>query len=383
MKNKKLLKLLCCTLVCTSLISNVGFAYTENALNATDSLNKLGLFQGTGQGYELDKSLTRAEAVTMIVRLLGEEKDLKKENHPFVDVPEWADKYIGYAYKNDITKGIDLDKFGSNDAVTLQQFLTFVLRVLEYKDPTDFVWDASESLSLKVGLMTGVDTETFLRGDMVEICKNALTSKYKGTELPLYKMLVEKGVFTTNEYKKAFGITTDRIFSSGGGSRTSSSSSDTSKDIVPTHNYKISLANGPKYDEKSENCFKMEGEVSEDGKAISVKLILDGKVNLCGFDMILKYNPEDLKLSELDDGLDLQIYSANNEKEGKISFNYSGATNLTKSKEILIASFEVVSTTESTDTISMDAVEVIKVIDKDNEIENAECTLNEIKYSIN
>ena len=40
-----------------------------------DALNLLGLFRGTDLGYELDRALNRAEALTLVVRMVGAEEE--------------------------------------------------------------------------------------------------------------------------------------------------------------------------------------------------------------------------------------------------------------------------------------------------------------------
>lgn len=177
---------------------------------AADVLYQLGLFRGTENGYELDKDLTRAEAVTMIVRFLGEEGNAIANADafvtPFTDVPEWARPYVGYAYIHNITKGVSADAFDAEAPVTSQQFLTFMLRVLRYSDADgDFVWDAPENLAVKAGLLTEIYADEFLRGNMVTVCKNALTAVYKNSELPVWKTLCEKNVFTEEMYHDATG----------------------------------------------------------------------------------------------------------------------------------------------------------------------------------
>ena len=44
----------------------------------------------------------------MLTRLLGAEKTALAGNwkHPFTDVPQWADKYVGWLYQNGLTKGV-------------------------------------------------------------------------------------------------------------------------------------------------------------------------------------------------------------------------------------------------------------------------------------
>ena len=53
-------------------------AFASDFDHTAEALSELGLFKGTGNGFELDREPTRAEAATMLVRLLGaEEVDLQ------------------------------------------------------------------------------------------------------------------------------------------------------------------------------------------------------------------------------------------------------------------------------------------------------------------
>ena len=92
-------------------------------------LSQLELFLGTGTGFDLLRAPTRAESLTMLIRLLGKEEEalLSPLPHPFTDVPSWASPYVGYAYYYGITQGTGENTFGSNAAVTSAEFLTFVL----------------------------------------------------------------------------------------------------------------------------------------------------------------------------------------------------------------------------------------------------------------
>ena len=53
---------------CTVMTANASAASFESTATAMKSM---GLFAGTSTGYELDRAPTRAEAATMLVRLLG------------------------------------------------------------------------------------------------------------------------------------------------------------------------------------------------------------------------------------------------------------------------------------------------------------------------
>ena len=67
-----------------------GSTRTLTAQQKAEVLKTLGIFHGTAKGFELDSTLTREQAVTLIVRLLGAEAEAKKDNpaHPFTDVWE-------------------------------------------------------------------------------------------------------------------------------------------------------------------------------------------------------------------------------------------------------------------------------------------------------
>ena len=73
-----------------------------------EMLQKLGLFMGTDNGFELDRAMTRAEAAAMLCRFLGgtAEAETGSWEHPFRDVPAWADHAVGWLYQNKLTYGI-------------------------------------------------------------------------------------------------------------------------------------------------------------------------------------------------------------------------------------------------------------------------------------
>ena len=122
-----------------------GFTTQQKA----EALKSLGIFQRTNKGFELESTLTREQAVTLIVRLLGAEAEAKEKSpeHPFTDVWAWASPYVGYGYQNGLVKGMGASTFGYGQLVTEAQFLTMLLRVLQYEDGTDFTWRKSAELA--------------------------------------------------------------------------------------------------------------------------------------------------------------------------------------------------------------------------------------------
>lgn len=191
-------------LVLTALLPMQGAKAANVTVENAYSLYDLGLFQGTSNGFQLEQRPTRLEGMTMFVRLLGGEKEAGNEKapHPFSDVPGWGDPYVGYAWEHKLTKGVSGDTFGSTDYITLEQYVTFVLRALRYDDSKgDFAWNTAVDKAVEIGLLTRGEAREYLsqtttRGTMVNVSFAALKQTFKGSAQTLAERLVEEGVFT-------------------------------------------------------------------------------------------------------------------------------------------------------------------------------------------
>ena len=203
-----LLMALCLLLSCTVLVSA---AEKGQYVKQADALHALGLFQGTNNGYDLEKSMTREQGVVMIIRLLGKEEEAKNGDlrHPFTDTKNytWVDPYLAYAYTNGITNGVSETEFGYGKPMSDAMFLTMLLRVLGYKDDNggkgDFVWSDPYALAKTAGICDGSEVSPFLRDHMVLYCWNALAATLKGSTKKLYDTLISDGVFTKAAYEAA------------------------------------------------------------------------------------------------------------------------------------------------------------------------------------
>lgn len=186
-------------------------AYAADTADATETkaaaLKQLRLFKGmSATDFDLDRAPTRTEAMVMLIRALGQEKEALSGSwsHPFTDVASWADKYIGYAYEKGLTKGMSSTQFGAGNA-DADMYLTFMLRALGYSDSAgDFAWDAPDTLAASVGILpAGVDTANFLRGDTALVSWAALEAGLKGGSQTLSQKLMDMKVFTSAEYDAA------------------------------------------------------------------------------------------------------------------------------------------------------------------------------------
>ena len=206
---KTISRLLALCLAVLLLMTCAAATYNVKQIDQADALNHLGLFFGTGKGYQLEAKLNRSQSITLIVRMLGETAEAEKGGytHPFTDVPAWADKTVAYAYQKGYIKGYSATRFGGTDAVTDYQFLTMVLRALGYSDSgatPDFNYRKSAVLGQKLGLVSTTEDDTdFVRGDAVEIFWNAMSVKLKNSDLTLSERLIEQKVFTQTQFNTA------------------------------------------------------------------------------------------------------------------------------------------------------------------------------------
>jgi hypothetical protein len=144
-----------------------------------DVLYDLELFKGTDIGYELSNPLSRAQAATIIVRLLGKADEVEKREYTsiFTDVSDdhWAKNYIMFCYENKITFGTSENTYAPSRMIPYEQFQTLVLRTLGYTANPE---DAGE-IAVEIGMMSEnavskIAKGEFKRGDMVIVMEKAL-----------------------------------------------------------------------------------------------------------------------------------------------------------------------------------------------------------------
>ncbi len=208
LKIKRHISILLVLALCLTLILPVGAVDYDAADSEALALRQLRLFLGvstTKIDFQLDKVPTRTQAVIMLIRVLGKDAEALSGNwtHPFTDVDPVADKYIGYAYEKGLAYG-NKDKFGTDNA-TSDMYLTFVLRALGYDDTKgDFVWTEPDALAKSVGILPDdIDTDNFMRADLVRISWAALSARLKNGTQTLAEKLIADGVFTVENYDNA------------------------------------------------------------------------------------------------------------------------------------------------------------------------------------
>jgi len=97
-------------------------------------------------------------------------------------------------------------RFNGTGAANVNMYLTFVLRALGYSDAQgDFSYENPFDLSRALGLLPeGVDTQDFLRADVVLVSYAALSVCCKGSDSTLAGKLMGQGALSAHDYSRYF-----------------------------------------------------------------------------------------------------------------------------------------------------------------------------------
>lgn len=172
-----------------------------------DRLNALGLFKGTGNGYELEGTATRIQGLVMLIRLMGEEDEALActSANPFEDVTnELYARYAAYGYAKGYANGISANAYNPDGKLDFKSYITFLLRALGYDDKAgDFSWERAPEKAAQIGLTDSASASfilnnnpTLYRADIVDLSYSALTYKFKDGSKTMAEKLIGDGVFT-------------------------------------------------------------------------------------------------------------------------------------------------------------------------------------------
>ncbi len=195
---KKILSLLMAAIMVMAFATAAGASdYSAMA----DDLAAIGMFKGTGAGYELDREPTRAEVAVMLVRMLGAEGKATAGyadgslTHPFTDVADWAAPYVAYLYTNKLSNGVSDTEYGSSQLCSGQMYCTFMLRALGYSDADggDFTYAASLDFAATKGIADKAFVSSFKRDELVAVSYQTLSTTVKGSEQSLLDNLIASG----------------------------------------------------------------------------------------------------------------------------------------------------------------------------------------------
>jgi len=205
-------------------------------LLAAETLWMLGLLHGIGvdkdgnPNFALDLKLSRMQGFIVFVRLMGAEDRALAGGYtcPFSDVYSNHDRNLtAYAYARGWAKGTSPTTFTPTAPMTAAQFLTLMLRILEYKDDIDFKWSTAWELTDKLEITFGeysADNNEITRGGMAVVFLRVLMSKFKDSDQTLLNKLISDGVISEPESGNGSDIDNDSKNSSGNGNGSDSNS---------------------------------------------------------------------------------------------------------------------------------------------------------------
>lgn len=210
------------------ILSTLSFSSLAVPVNSTlqqkaEVLNTMNILTGFNGDYLLNNKLTRAEAATFAVRVLGQQlhvivnsKSYSTTTFPDVDPNEWYAPYVGYCVKQGILNGDPSGNYKPNDYITEKSFIKIMLSTLGYEINIDYTWENIYKKAYEVGLVTDLlyiakveDNTNFLRSDAVNNIYRALTIKEKATGKELFYKLIDANMITEKDAIKMGFITED------------------------------------------------------------------------------------------------------------------------------------------------------------------------------
>lgn len=206
-------------LIFVILFSSFTFAEEKSLDDKAYALNVLNILKGMDGDYNFMGELTRAQAATFIVRLMGKEdyviSNKKKFNKtPFPDVKEddWFTPYVGYCFTNDIIDGDTDGTYKPNDKVSEKAFTKMVLGVLGYEYGNDYKWETVFPFAFEKKLVTDIsyavkddDNKNFYRKDAINLLYDSLMVNVSNKNITLVEKLVDEKAFSKSKVE-ALGL---------------------------------------------------------------------------------------------------------------------------------------------------------------------------------
>ncbi len=172
-------------LLCLVFVAPVSAATPSTSADWIKILTTYRVVRGDALGnLNLEKPITRAEMITIMVRALGAEEEAAyfKGFGPFKDVQgHWAEGYINYAAARNLVKGDGNGYARPQEYITYAEALTLLVRLVE-KEPTVGDWPvnimltASDLNILPTGVTIGTTSDQAVRGRIFESLAKAITT---------------------------------------------------------------------------------------------------------------------------------------------------------------------------------------------------------------
>jgi hypothetical protein len=153
---------------------------------AKDAINDMGsrmVVTGVGNNnYAPDRSMTRAEFATIMVRALGLEPGTGTSGFSDVTAADWYSGYIKTAASYGIIKGYDNGNFGPNDTITREQAMTMIARAMAITKLSAGLTDSEISQFLGA-FSDGESASSYAKESIAACIKTGITSGTSSTTI--------------------------------------------------------------------------------------------------------------------------------------------------------------------------------------------------------
>lgn len=169
-------KIICAILALILLVSVPVLCFSENK---AETLQEIGILKGTEKGLELERNVTRAEAVVFILRMLPESPYAAGTKPAFSDTGDhWANKDIAKAVLTGFVHGNEDGTFEPERNVTAQEFAKMYLCAIGYNATPETALELGE----KSGWLNDDETKEIVKNNKTLIRDDVVTLLYAGLQ---------------------------------------------------------------------------------------------------------------------------------------------------------------------------------------------------------
>lgn len=329
-----------------------------------------GLINGVAADrFDPNGATSRAMVVTILHRLEGKPAAQKDNRFQDVVADSWYDAAVAWAAGEGIVNGYSAEAFGPNDIVTREQLAAILYR---------YAASRGDDVTGKADLSGYTDhgkVSTYAVEPLRWANGNGLINGVTATTLCPQDGATRAQMATIlNRFCAAFGKPGSSESPAGPQAPVmpetpadpeTPSVPETPVDpdppvepTPPVNPYPTVYEGVPadRADPAAQNLFLISAHKTSSG-VVKLTLELCGTVKLCGFDLNLFYDSSCYSLTELDTDCGLAVFASQN--EGCVSFNYSGASNVTKHRTVLRATLQPVSATAYDSVFHLQPNEII------------------------
>lgn len=153
---------------------------------AKDAVNDMGsrmVVAGTSKGvYEPDRSITRAEFATIVVRALGLAQATEESGFSDVSLADWFNGYVGTATEYGLITGYDSTSYCPNETITREQAMAILERAIK-KTGLGVTLTDGEIVSLLDAYMDGSAVSVYAKTSVAACLKTGVVNGSSATTL--------------------------------------------------------------------------------------------------------------------------------------------------------------------------------------------------------